>query len=86
MAVRNNTSTRVVVEGTMSTYDALPKHIRQKLANANVNWSPEETRDILHWEGSAWLTAFLRDAEQEMSDRHYAILASGQPYPREQSK
>jgi hypothetical protein len=67
----------------MSTYDELPKHIRQKLANANVNWSPEETRDILLWEGSAWLTAFLRDAEQEMADRHYAILASGKPYPKE---
>jgi hypothetical protein len=82
--VRNhNSGTSVVCRGSIATYDELPKHIRHKLANANHNWSPEETSDMLLWEGSAATSAHIAAADAALAERHYAILASGRPYPRE---
>lgn len=70
------------VKGSIATYDRLPKHIRQKLARANHDWSPEECQDFLMWEGAAALSEHITEAEAAMAAAHYAILESGKPYPK----
>lgn len=79
----SNTGPGARTKGSIFVYDELPPQIRQKLANANHNWSPEETLDALNWEGAAFVREAIDASEKAEADRHYAILASGQPYPRE---
>jgi hypothetical protein len=79
---RNNSGPGATVEGDMATFDTLPEHIRQKLARASYNWSPEECHDMLLQEGAAHLSEFLAAAEQTLAENHYEILASGTPYPK----
>lgn len=83
---RGNTTGRVLVKGSLATYDKLPKSVRQKLANANHDWSPEECEEMLWLDSPAYVIDFLTRADQAMTNRHYAILASGQPYPKETKK
>lgn len=78
----NNSGTKVTVKGSLKTFDKLPKHIREKLARANHNWSPEECEDFLLWEGATALSEHITEAEQAMAAAHYAVLASGKPYPK----
>lgn len=70
----------------MEVFDKLPKHVREKLANANHNWCPEETRQVLFWEGTAYVNDCITGADHDAAAAHYAILASGKPYPRETEK
>jgi hypothetical protein len=58
--------------------------VRRYLANANHNWSPDQCREALvKLDGECDdLIDHLRSLEYRMRADHYAILASGKPYPK----
>lgn len=66
----------------MSTFDLLPKRIREVLANANHNWSCEEAYDAFLFDIDEHdLIERIRGLDRRLAEEHYAHLATGLPYP-----
>lgn len=82
--MRSNSGPGKTASGSLDRYDTLPRFVRRYLANANHNWSPDQCHAALvKLDGECEdLVDHLRNLEYRMRADHYAILASGKPYPK----
>lgn len=89
-----NSNTCAGINGTtfnMKDFDALPREVREALANSNQNWNCTQLREAMtgRLKGTKrrkypaeYILNKIAENDAKLAASHYALLESGEPLPR----